>query len=69
MSKSLAPSVAYHSMHLRLATLAHNLAIAAFMCAAFNEGSDHRMRMMLDMPLDEDWRPGCRQPAPGWEGR
>lgn len=42
-----------------LATLSHNLAIAAGLCESFNRGSDYRMRMMLALPASEDWKPGC----------
>lgn len=47
-----------------LSTLAHNLSIAAGLCAAFAQGSEYRMRMMLSLPADEDWRPGCQRPSP-----
>lgn len=48
----------------RLDTLARNLAIAGALCEAFQQGSDYRMRMMLALSADEDWKPGCRLESP-----
>ena len=47
-----------------LATLSHNLSIAAGLCAAFEQGCDYRMRMMLALSASEDWKPGCGKAAP-----
>ena len=51
-------------MHRRLANLGHSLFIAAGLCRAFELGRDDRMRAMLGLPADEDWRPGCGRVAP-----
>lgn len=44
--------------------LAHNLAMAGALCASFRLGFDARMRAMLGLPADEDWKPGCQRVAP-----
>jgi hypothetical protein len=49
-------------------TLARNLRDAGALCATFREGSDHRMRMMLDVPVSEDWSPGCGRGLGGRDG-
>lgn len=48
----------------RLATLAHNLAIAAGLCRAFEQGRTFFWRAMDGLPASEDWRPGCQKDAP-----
>ena len=48
----------------RLDTLAHNLAVAGGLCAAYWQGIKHIR--------GQHWRPGCGRDAPGWtreEGR
>ena len=53
-----------------LTTLAHNLAAAAFGCAAFGLGeANHQETYWTGQNL---WYPGCGRSAPGWtreEGR
>jgi hypothetical protein len=44
---------------LTLGVLAHNLAIAGGLCESFDRGSTYRMRAMIGLPADEDWKPGC----------
>lgn len=47
-----------------LATLAHNLAIAGGLCAAFELGRQFCWRAMVGLPAAEDWRPGSGRAAP-----
>ena len=44
-----------------LSTLAHNLAVAAGLCRAFELGQDHYEQGGYD---DENWSPGCKRSAP-----
>lgn len=53
----------WQSVDWPLATLAHNLAIAAFGQRMFELSSEYRMRAMLGLPASEDWTPGCGKQA------
>lgn len=51
-----------------LFTLAHNLAVAGALCAAFDLGGPHRSWVSdrIDgYEYDEPWHPGCNRPAGG----
>lgn len=52
----------------RLDTLAHNLAIAAALCAAheigLNESEGHRLYHEHGYRVAECWAPGCGRPSP-----
>lgn len=47
----------------RLSRLGQNLAMAGGLCKAYRLGAS-----VLAIGSDA-WRPGCREPAPGWEGQ
>jgi hypothetical protein len=49
-------------MHERLATLAHNLAIGAGLCRAWDLGALYERNENYCSPLA--WSPGCRRWAP-----
>ena len=52
-----------------MTTLAHNLAVAAFGCAAFEQGA---IAYSWTLFGQDAWHPGCGRPAPRWtreEGR
>jgi hypothetical protein len=46
-----------------LATLAHNLATAGGLCAAFHAGAEHA-REIYRNGAKYSWRPGCQRSAP-----
>ena len=60
------PLCALHTGLRSLQTLAHNLAIAAGLCAAFADG--HLFGVVLERAngIDEErvWYPGCRRSTP-----
>lgn len=49
-----------------LDTLAHNLAVAAFGCAAFEQGA---LAYNWTLFGQDAWHPGCGRDAPGWRDR
>jgi hypothetical protein len=49
---------------LSCATLAHNLAIAGALCAAFSQGAVYMVRSVLRPNEPEAFTPGCGRSAP-----
>lgn len=55
-----------------LDTLARNIAMGAFGCMAFGLGNANgwdEAAVSEGYLTTDSWRPGCQQPAPGWEGK
>jgi hypothetical protein len=57
------PLVAWRHVEGWRSTLAYNLSIAGGLCESFDRGSTYRMRAMIGLPADEDWKPGCGRAA------
>lgn len=59
--KRLGEPVSFDQSRLNrsMRNLSKNLIVAGALCVAFQQGSDFRMRAMLSLPADEDWKPGC----------